>query len=190
MRASSHSWSFAALAAGLVATPALGQDIPQSGNPQSGHPGFDCNLLGPTEPCDPYLLYPLGQDLRLTVRTQEAHNSNRAEGKINTLRELFTEIRACWRPPALDQARKGMEITIRLSFKRDGTINGEPRFTYMTHAASDEQRKTYRSAVLDSIRQCAPLPFTKGLGGAIAGRPLVIRYIDNRNTQTTGKNHG
>lgn len=186
MRASSHGWGFAGLAAAVaVATPVLGQD-----NPQSGHPGFDCNLLGPTETCDPYLLYPLGQDLRLTVRTEDQQNGSRAEGKINTLRELFAELRACWRPPALDQARGGMEITVRLSFKRDGTINGEPRFTYATHAASDAQRTTYRGAVLDSIRQCAPLPFTKGLGGAIAGRPVVIRYIDNRNTQTTGKNDG
>ena len=27
---------------------------------------------------------------------------------------------------------------------------------------------------------CAPLTFTKGLAGAIAGRPIAIRYIENR----------
>ena len=27
---------------------------------------------------------------------------------------------------------------------------------------------------------CLPLKFTGGLGGALAGRPIMIRYVDNR----------
>ena len=27
---------------------------------------------------------------------------------------------------------------------------------------------------------CKPLKFTDGLGGALAGRPIAIRYVDNR----------
>ena len=31
-----------------------------------------------------------------------------------------------------------------------------------------------------SLDACLPLKFTKGLGGALAGRPIMIRYVDNR----------
>ena len=27
---------------------------------------------------------------------------------------------------------------------------------------------------------CTPLRFTEGLGGAVAGRPIAIRFVDNR----------
>lgn len=145
------------------------------------HPGFDCNLFGPTHPCDPYLLYPPRQHLQLTMDAREAEGSRRKGRKINTLRELFAELRACLQPPPVEQARPGMELTVRVSFKRDGNILGAPRFTYVNRTASEAQRDLYREAILDGLRRCAPLAFTSGMGGAVAGRPLVIRFIENRN---------
>ena len=144
-------------------------------------PGFDCNLFGPTEPCDPYLLYPPGQGLQHTVRGSEAGRSG--EGSVATLRQLFARLGACWRPPPLDEARAGMQLTVRLAFRRDGSILGEPRFTYVSRAATTAERELYKRAVLDSLKGCSPFPFAGGLGGAVAGRPLTIRYIDDRKTQ-------
>jgi hypothetical protein len=171
------------LASALAALAALTLAVPSA--LAQTRPGLDCNLYGPTEPCEPYLLYPPGQDLRLTIRSRNAADGRRGEGSINTLRELFAALRACWRPPAADQARPGMELTVRFSFKRDGSLLGTPRFTYMSRAATPEQRDLYRRAVLDSLSACAPYPLTRGLGGAVAGRPIVIRYIDDRNTLQT-----
>jgi hypothetical protein len=31
-----------------------------------------------------------------------------------------------------------------------------------------------------SLDTCLPLEFSAGLGGALAGRPIAIRYVDNR----------
>lgn len=162
----------AAFAAALgLAAPAAAQS----------RPGFDCNLYGPTEACDPYLLYPPGQDLRLTIRAHEAEGAPPAAGPIDTLRDLFAALRACWHPPA--EPRPGMQISARFSFRRDGNLLGMPRFTYVDRAASAAERARYRRAVTDGLAACTPLPFTPGLGGAVAGRPLVIRYIDDRNPQ-------
>jgi hypothetical protein len=36
---------------------------------------------------------------------------------------------------------------------------------------------------MTALERCTPLRFTPGLGGAIAGRPIAIRYVDNRNAQ-------
>jgi hypothetical protein len=46
--------------------------------------------------------------------------------------------------------------------------------------ALDDERLTYRIAVVQMLKRCAPLPFTQSLGGAVAGRPATIRFIDNR----------
>jgi hypothetical protein len=146
-------------------------------------PGMDCNLLGPNYPCEPYLLYRPGQDLRLTVRSQpDAKESPAAQGEsIGTIAALFDALKGCWTPPA-DGARPGMEVSVRFSLNRHGNLIGEPRFTYFSKAATSEQRKLYRRAVRESLQSCTPLPLSPGMGGAIAGRPLSIRYIDNRNT--------
>ena len=136
----------------------------------------------------PEVVYPPGQDLRLTVRSRLAddHRPVNDSDELNTLRDLFGALRACWTPPALDEGRAGMEVSIRLSFNRSGSIIGSPRFTYTTREASDAQRDLYRRAVVDSLSHCTPLPLSKGLGGAIAGRPIAIRYIDDRTYRRTG----
>ena len=43
-----------------------------------------------------------------------------------------------------------------------------------------DTRATYLKAINASLDACLPLKFTDGLGGALAGRPIAIRYVDNR----------
>jgi hypothetical protein len=52
--------------------------------------------------------------------------------------------------------------------------------TYATAGVSADTRATYLKAITASLDACVPLKFTGGLGGAIAGRPIAIRYVDNR----------
>ncbi len=46
--------------------------------------------------------------------------------------------------------------------------------------AASGTRATYLKAINASLEACVPLKFTDGLGGALAGRPIAIRYVDNR----------
>jgi hypothetical protein len=73
-----------------------------------------------------------------------------------------------------------MQITVQMSFKRSGELLGQPRITFETVGASNDERLTYRIAVVQMLKRCAPLPFTQSLGGAVAGRPFIVRFIDNR----------
>ena len=57
---------------------------------------------------------------------------------------------------------------------------GPPRLTFATVGAAADVRDTYLRAINLSLDACIPLKFTSGLGGAIAGRPIMIRYVDNR----------
>src|SRR5215472_13077032 len=99
---------------------------------------------------------------------------------LNTLHDVSAALRACWVPPPIDQSRAGMQITVQMSFRRNGELFGRPRITFESAAASDDERLAYRIAVAKMIKRCAPLAFSDALGNALAGRPFTIRLIDDR----------
>ncbi len=99
---------------------------------------------------------------------------------LNTIADIVAALRACWVPPPLSDAHPGMQITVRFSFTRDGAILGTPRFTYALHGVEPAVRAAYERAVAATLERCAPLPFSPGLGQALAGQPFAIRFVDNR----------
>ena len=98
----------------------------------------------------------------------------------NSIRDMFTALRSCWVPPPKDEARHGMEYTIRFAFKRDGTVIAPPRMTYSSHDAPSAVRDVYRDAIDAALKRCTPLHFSGGMAGAVAGRPIAIRFVDDR----------
>ena len=76
-----------------------------------------------------------------------------------------------------------MQMSVRLSFNRSGQMIGTPRLTYASANAPPAARDIYRDAIMAALTRCTPLPFTAGLGGALAGRPIAIRFVDNRHPQ-------
>lgn len=124
------------------------------------------------------------------VQDKEPGESSRSGKPLNTIQDVFAAIEACWIPPSLDQARAGMQITVMLSFKRSGELLGKPRITYETPGATNDQRMSYRVAMAQAIQRCMPLHFTDALGNALAGRPMTVRFIDDRKLiQTKGTYH-
>jgi hypothetical protein len=99
---------------------------------------------------------------------------------LNTLKDLGAALRACWTPPPLAQSRAGMQITVQLSFKRNGELLGSPRITFETAGATNDERLAYRIALAETLKRCTPLPFTAALGNAVAGRPFTMRFMDER----------
>jgi hypothetical protein len=161
------------------------------------HPSF-CGVFH-RGPCLPYYLPPIGEDLRLTIVStdpagndagaamsdqagsgNETANNTADDHPLDSIREMFAALRACWVPPPKDEARHGMEYTIRFAFKRDGEILAPPRVTYASHDAPAGVRDIYRDAVNAALKRCTPLHFSDGMGGAVAGRPIAIRFVDNR----------
>jgi hypothetical protein len=107
-----------------------------------------------------------------------------ADDQINTLAEIYARIRACWKPPAPPIGDPGMEITVIMAFKRDGSLLSKPTIVYETHSASEQDRTIYTTAVAEALQRCTPMPFTEQLGGAVAGRPIRLRF-DARRTKST-----
>ena len=112
--------------------------------------------------------------------------AQKAPAELNTIKDVFSALHACWMPPPLEQSRAGMQITVQLSFKRSGEILGNPRITFESRGASDDERLAYRLAVAAMLKRCTPLPFTDALGSAVAGRPFNMRLIDERKLKQAG----
>lgn len=171
------------------------------------HPSFCSVFHG--GPCFPYVQPPLGETLRLTIvstnedstdsrrdgtqteqkSAEETNESNSSEDRrLDSIRDIFGALRACWVPPPKDEAHHGMEYTIRFAFRRDGEMIAPPRMTYASHDAPAEVRDKYRNAIDQALRRCTPLHFTDAMGGAVAGRPIAIRFVDERTIDpNTGK---
>jgi hypothetical protein len=122
----------------------------------------------------------IGEGLRITVAERVAEGGRAPKGPINSLRELRAALRACWEPPPLETAFHGMQMSVRFSFKRNGDIIAAPRVTYINNDADPETRRIYRQAIDAALERCTPMPFGEKMGAAIAGRPISIRFIDNR----------
>ena len=95
--------------------------------------------------------------------------------RIDSIRDVLARLHACWKPPPASQANP-MDITVIVSFNREGAILGHPRITHESENASDNDRLTYRMAVMETLQRCTPLPFTDALGGAVAGRPFAVPF--------------
>ena len=135
-------------------------------------------------PCIPEIDYPYGENLQLTIESVPSHvdaaKYQKPDHDLDTIGDLFAALRSCWSPPPVDSAREGMQMSVRFSFKRTGEIIAAPRMTFATAGVPADTRATYLKAINASLNACAPLKFTGGLGGALAGRPIMIRYVDNR----------
>ncbi|QDW39271.1 hypothetical protein FFI89_020240 [Bradyrhizobium sp. KBS0727] len=135
-------------------------------------------------PCIPEIDYPYGENLQLTIEAvppqDQAAKYQKPDHDLDTIGDLFAALRSCWSPPPADSAREGMQMSVRFSFRRSGEIIATPRLTYSTAGVSADTRAAYLKAINASLDACMPLKFTGGLGGALAGRPIAIRYVDNR----------
>jgi hypothetical protein len=142
-----------------------------------------CSPLEPG-PCIPEIDYPYGENLQLTIQTVPASGDAAKYQKPNhdlaSIGDLFAELRSCWSPPPPETARAGMQMSVRFSFKKSGEMIGPPRLTFATSGVPADVRQTYLKAINASLDACIPMKFTDGLGGAVAGRPIAIRYVDNR----------
>ena len=142
-------------------------------------------------------LRPIDQDLRLTIVSTDENDSPSKPGvdtdkdggdadkaghekPVDSIGAMYAALRTCWMPPPKGSARHGMEYTVRFALKRDGEIIAPPRVTYSSHDAPAGVRDVYRDAVNAALGRCTPLHLSDRMGRAVAGRPVALRFVDDR----------
>jgi hypothetical protein len=115
---------------------------------------------------------------------QDAQDTAARKGVVlHTLKDIHLAMAICWQAslPPPSRATPGMRVTMRVSFTRSGEILGEPLFTFVTPGVRPDTRALYERAAAAALNRCTPLPFSDGLGNAVAGQPRVFLFIDRRN---------
>ncbi len=100
--------------------------------------------------------------------------------QVNTIQEVVAKLRTCWKPPPRSRANPGIDITVVVSFNRAGDILGHPKITHELQQATDNDRLMYRTAVMEALQRCTPMPFTEAMAGAAAGRPFALQFRNRR----------
>ncbi|MBZ9705566.1 cell envelope integrity protein TolA [Mesorhizobium sp. B3-2-1] len=97
----------------------------------------------------------------------------RSTDPIDTIKEMSDAIYACWQPPP---GTAGMSLTLRFSLRRNGTLIGKPRATYSDLGTDSQLGRAFVASIIKALDDALPLPFSDGMGGAIAGRMLSPRF--------------
>jgi hypothetical protein len=95
----------------------------------------------------------------------------RRSGLVHLPKEVGPSLAACWQAP-----HAGDQVTVQLSFKRDGSIFGKPRINYAEPVSASSSQELTES-ILKAIDACVPLQLTPRLAANIAGQVFVIRFI-------------
>jgi hypothetical protein len=99
--------------------------------------------------------------LPLVARAQPAE----AQSPVTRAHGIATGLAACWRPPHDDD-----QVTVRISFTREGAVIGEPRIVFVQSSGGRADDAALADSMMSAIRDCTPLHFSTRLGTAIAGR--------------------
>ena len=108
----------------------------------------------------------------LLARHAEAQTTK----ELNTIADIYAAVRACWKVPNISGPT---ELTVRLSFTRDGKILGKARVTYENKTVPVENRLRFRIAVMNAFKRCTPFSFRPDLGDAVAGKPFNFHFKSN-----------
>jgi hypothetical protein len=95
----------------------------------------------------------------------------RRSGPVDLPPEVGPSIAACWQAP-----HQGDQITVQLSFKRDGSIFGKPKVNYVK-PMNGSSAQALTESIFEAIDACLPLDFTPLLAADIAGQVFVIRFV-------------
>ncbi|ACA18802.1 hypothetical protein M446_4461 [Methylobacterium sp. 4-46] len=123
------------------------------------------------------LLPSLPTTLRATVRVPVDRAA--LVSPADTLVQLYPALAACWDPPP--GLGRG-QVTLRLSLTRDGRLAGVPRVTFAS--LPPERRRPLVEAAQRAVRACTPVALTAALGGAVAGRPIALRFVYSGEKET------
>lgn len=95
----------------------------------------------------------LPQSLVLTIGSREdaPGKAPSPDASINSIRDLFAVLQACWEPPPRDQAQEGMQMTVRFSFRRTGEIIAPPLVTYTKPGTKADIKQVYRHAIDEAL---------------------------------------
>ena len=116
---------------------------------------------------------PLPHGFALTVPMRSGDVPHRP-ATLGRFVEVGRALAGCWHPPV---GVAWSAVTVRVAFRRDGTIYGLPRIPFVD-AAGVEAKASVTQSLGAALKSCVPLPFSPSLGAAVAGEIFAIRFVN------------
>jgi hypothetical protein len=113
-----------------------------------------------------------------TLSDQDGPENARSSSPITRPIEAARALVKCWTPP-IPAKGETVEVTIRFGFNSGGSVRWPPRVTYLK-AAEGSSQDVVRTSILDALKACTPLNFTKSMAASAPGYPLTVRFIGRR----------
>lgn len=159
----------------LIDRPGIGPNVPPYLLPppppdeflQPEGPGVSPLIEG-----DPGDLPALSHGFHLSV-TVGAGQTFAAPATLERFIQVGQALGRCFAPPP---GLTWGSVTLRVSFRRDGSVFGLPRVPY-TDAGTPEGKTDLAQSLLAGLKRCTPLPLSPSLGAAVAGEIFAIRFI-------------
>ncbi|MBN9077157.1 MAG: hypothetical protein BGN87_06810 [Rhizobiales bacterium 65-79] len=99
--------------------------------------------------------------------------------EVKSVQDIGKAIDACWHPPA---GGKNSTVTLRLGFKRDGSLLGPPRASSVQVKGDDKARKAYVDAAVKAVTDCTPLGFSPDIAKGMAGQIFALSFRSDGST--------
>ncbi|WP_370647905.1 hypothetical protein [Phyllobacterium meliloti] len=95
-------------------------------------------------------------------------------GPLNTMDDVGKALQACWTAP---QGVQKSTVTLRFSFKRDGSLIGPPTTAAIDFPGKDATaRKSFIDAAISAVKDCTPLTFSSDLAQGIGGQVFTMQF--------------
>jgi hypothetical protein len=87
----------------------------------------------------------------------------------------------------MNQSRPGMQITVMMSFKRNGELFGQPKVTFESPGASDDEAAGLPHRRGTDAQTLHAFAIHRRAWKRSAGRPFTIRFTDDRKLKRAEK---
>ena len=92
---------------------------------------------------------------------------------LENVSEIGPSLIQCWHPPA---APDGSAVTLRFGFRRDGSLMGTPRVTYISVEGGAMLQRAFADSAVRAIEQCSPLKLPPRFAATIGGKVYVMQF--------------
>jgi hypothetical protein len=92
---------------------------------------------------------------------------------LENVSEIGPALLECWHPPT---APEGSAVTLRFGFRRDGSLIGAPRITYVGVAGDQKLQRAFADSAVRAIKECSPLVLSPRFAATIGGKVYVMQF--------------
>lgn len=96
---------------------------------------------------------------------------------LTSMQQVSVALQRCWSKTALSQPN--VSVTLRFSFKRDGTLLGQPQPSAIVFNGNADERRAFINAAIKAVNQCLPLEFSPKIVDGVAGRVFSMEFRSN-----------